>query len=180
MRRLAFLAAVLALAVGQAALADTYTLTGDNTKVTFTGTKKNGKHDGGFKKLKGTVTADAADLSAMAVEVEIDTTSLWSDDERLTGHLKNPDFFAVKDHPTAKFKSTKVEKTDAGYTVTGDLTLLGKTKPVKLPVKAEVSGDTLTLKGETKIDRTAWGMSYGKGKVDDEVKLKVEVKAARK
>ena len=34
---------------------------------------------------------------------------------KLTGHLKSPDFFSVKDHPTAKFVSTKIDKGANGY-----------------------------------------------------------------
>lgn len=177
MRRALFVAGLVALAAAQVVAADTYPLTGDNTKITFTGTKKKGKHEGGFKKLSGTATGDAADLK---IEVDIDTTSLWSDNGKLTDHLKAPDFFAVKDHPKATFKSTKVEKTDDGYAITGDLTMLGKTKPVTLPAKVSTSGGTLTLTSETKINRTDWGMTYGKGMIDDDVALKVEVKAKKK
>src|SRR5260221_54928 len=86
-----------------------FALTGDNTKVTFTGTKKGGKHEGGFKKLTGTASMDG-DLSTLKIEAEIDTDSLYSDNEKLTAHLKNPDFFGVKDNPKATFKTTKVEK----------------------------------------------------------------------
>ena len=39
----------------------------------------------------------------------------------------------MKDNPKATFKSTKIEKTDKGYTITGDLTMLGKTKSVSFP-----------------------------------------------
>ncbi|MBX9626215.1 MAG: YceI family protein [Gemmataceae bacterium] len=180
MRRALFVAGLVALAAAQAVAADTYPLTGDNTKITFVGSKKNGKHEGGFKKLTGTVTVDG-DPSTAKIAVDIDTASLWSDDPKLTGHLKSPDFFAVKDHPKATFKSTKVEKTDKGYTITGDLTLLGKTKPVTLPAKVAVAGDALTLTGETKINKSDWGMNYGKekGMIDDDVALKVEVKAKK-
>ena len=177
MRWALFAAGLVALAT-HAAAADKYALTGDNTKVTFVGAKKNGKHEGGFKKLAGTATADG-DLTGLKIEVDIDTTSLWSDNDNLTKHLKNPDFFAVNDHPKATFKSTKVEKTDAGYTITGDLTMLGKTKPVTIPAKAAVAGDTLTLTSEFKIAKSNWGMNYGKGMIEDDVALKLDVKAKK-
>ena len=98
-------AAAVLMAVPAAAAETKYALTGENTKLEFVGTKANGKHVGGFKKLSGTATA--AD-GGMAIEAEIDCDSLYTDDPqgKLTQHLKSPDFFAVKDHPTAKFKST--------------------------------------------------------------------------
>ncbi|HVK13833.1 MAG TPA: hypothetical protein VM597_34140, partial [Gemmataceae bacterium] len=51
-------AAALTLALGTAAVAaDTkVALTGENTKITFVGTKPDGKHEGGFKALTGTAT----------------------------------------------------------------------------------------------------------------------------
>ncbi|HUR53464.1 MAG TPA: YceI family protein [Gemmataceae bacterium] len=172
-------AAVLAALLAAPVLAaeTKYALSGDNTKVEFTGKKPDGKHDGGFKKLTGTATTDAGVLKA--IEVEIDTDSLWSDADGLTKHLKNPDFFNVKENPKATFKTTKIEKAADRYTVTGDLTMLGKTKPVTFPAAVEEKDGTLTVKSEFKINRTDWGMTYGKGKVDDEVALKVNVAAKK-
>ena len=172
-------AAVLAglLALPTLAAETKYKLDGENTKVEFTGTKKGGKHDGGFKKVTGTASTDGGALTK--IEVEIDTDSLYSDNEKLTGHLKNPDFFGVKDNPKASFKTTKVEKTATGYTVTGDLTLLGKTKAVTFPATVTEADGKLTVKSEFKINRTDWGMVYGKGMIDDDVALKVSVTAKK-
>ena len=160
-----------------AAAEQKFALDGDNTKVTFTGTKKGGKHEGGFKKLTGTASIADGDLSTLKLEADIDTESLFSDNEKLTAHLKNPDFFGVKDNPKATFKTTKVEKTEKGYTITGDLTLLGKTKPVTIPATVEVKNEVLTLSSEFKINRFDWGMTFGKGMVDDAVSLKLNIKA---
>lgn len=175
-------AAVFAVAlVGTASAADqTFALTGENTKVTFVGTKPGGKHTGAFPKLSGSATVTDGNPTTLKIDVTINTEDLTSDDPKLTAHLKSPDFFAVKDHPKATFKSTKVEKTTAGVNVTGDLTMLGKTKAVTFPATVTVTGDALTVtSSEFKIDRTQWGMTYGKGKVDDAVTLKVVVTAKK-
>lgn len=171
-----FLSAVAAalLAVSPALAADKYKLDGENTKIEFTGTKKDGKHTGGFKKLEGTVTNDGG----WKLDVTIDTTSIHSDNPGLTNHLKGGDFFGVKDHPTAKFVTTKIEKGDKGHTVTGKFTLLGKEKEISFPAEIK-AGETFEMKAEFKIDRTDYGMTYGEGKVDKEVAIKVEVKAKK-
>jgi polyisoprenoid-binding protein YceI len=171
---------ILSLTVAAASLAGVagaaeIALTGENTKITFVGTKPEGKHEGGFKTVTGTATT-GADPTALKLAVEIDVTSMHSDDEKLTGHLKSPDFFDVKNHPKAKFVSTKVEKAGDGYTVSGSLTLLGKTKPVTFPAKISTT-DGLSLTSTFKIDRTEWGMTYGKGKIDDAVGLTVSISA---
>lgn len=168
----------VALLTATASAAETkYTLTGDNTKIAFTGTKKNGKHDGGFTKLNGTATVTDGDLTKLKIEVNIDTDSLFSDDPKLTGHLKNPDFFGVKDHPKATFKSTKVEKADKVYNITGDLTMIGKTQSVTFPASVTEKDGTLSITSEFKIDRTRWGMNYGKGMIDNDVTIKLAVTA---
>jgi polyisoprenoid-binding protein YceI len=151
-----------------------YALTGDNTKIEWTGSKADGKHDGGFKILRG--TALIGDAGALKFEVEIDTDSLYSDNDKLTGHLKSPDFFNVKANPKAKFVSKTVAKGDKGYTVTGDLTLCGKTRTITFPAEIATAGG-LTVKGEFTINRMDFGMTYGKGMVNDAVTIRVKVDA---
>ena len=167
------------LAVPVVAAETKFSLTGENTKITFVGTKPGGRHEGGFKKVSGTATVTDGNPATLQIQAEIDTDSLYSDNEKLTGHLKSPDFFGVKDHPKATFKTTKVEKTAKGYNVTGELTMLGRTKAVSMPATVTAAGDTLTLTSEFKINRNDWGMTYGKGKVDDIVSLKVVVNAKK-
>ncbi len=169
----AALVAALSLTAGAADVK--YPLTGDNTKVTFVGKKPDGKHAGGFAKLSGAATVTDGDITTLKLEVEIDTDSLFSDDAKLTAHLKNPDFFDVKNNPKATFKVTKVEKADTAYTVTGDLTMLGKTKPVSFPATITATGNALAVTAAFPIDRTVWGMTYGKGKIDDKVDLGIKV-----
>lgn len=174
MKRILTALMVAVLAGLPAVAAEKYKLTGENTKIEFTGTKKDGKHTGGFKKLTGEVTNDGE----WKIEVTIETDSIYSDNEMLTGHLKGGDFFGVKDHPTAKFVTTKIAKSDQGYTVTGKLTMLGKEKEISFPAKIS-TGDTFALSAEFKIDRTEFGMTYGEGKIDKDVALKVDIKAAK-
>jgi len=174
-------ALAVAVLLGTSGTADDtkYPLTGDNTKLEFTGTKKGGKHDGGFKKLSGTAVVTDGKFDTLKIEVEIETDSLYADDAKLTGHLKNPDFFGVKDNPKATFKTTKVEKTDKGFNVTGDLTMLGKTKAVTFPATISEKDGVLSLKSEFKIDRTQWGMNYGKGMIDNDVSIRLAVSAKK-
>ena len=70
-------------------------------------------------------------------------------------------------------------KGDKGCTVTGDLTLTGKTKSVSFPADITVSDDKVTIKSTFKIDRTDFGITYGKGKIDPEVTIKVTLDAEK-
>jgi polyisoprenoid-binding protein YceI len=176
-------AVVLAGLVGGAAFADEFLLTPDNTTVKFVGTKTKpmpGKHDGGFKGVKGSATYDGKDLTSLAITVDIDMNTIYTDTEKLTQHLKTPDFFDVKNNPASKFVSSKVEKGKEGYNVTGKLTMAGKTKELTFPATIEVKDGNLTLSSSFKLNRHDWGVSYGKGAVDDLVSLNISVKAKMK
>ncbi|VTR99089.1 YceI family protein [Tuwongella immobilis] len=161
------------------ALAETkYTLSSDNTKLQFVGTKPNGKHEGGFKAIAGTVTLDG-DVTTAKFDVSVETESLFSDDPKLTAHLKSPDFFAIKEYPKITFVSTKVAKEGNTVQITGDLTMLGKTKSVTIPANIVMEGNTMKLASSFTIDRTEWGMTYGKGKIDDRVALTLSISASK-
>ena len=175
-RSLAALALVLAPVLS---LAADFPLTGANTTITFVGAKPNGKHDGGFKAVTGIASVTGADPATLKISVEIDMNSLYSDNEKLTTHLKSPDFFGVKSNPKSKFVTTRVEKAGDDYKITGDFTMLGQTKSITFPAKIAATADSLTVTSNFSIDRTQWGMTYGKGKIDDAVKMTVSVKATK-
>lgn len=160
-----------------AAFATDFSLSDKNTTITFVGAKPNGKHDGGFKGITGTATVTNNDATTLKISLDIDMNQMYSDNDKLTTHLKSPDFFGVKSNPKAKFVTTKVEKAGDDYKVTGDLTMVGQTKSVTFTAKIAATGDSLALSSNFTIDKTQWGMTYGKGKINDEVKLSVSVKA---
>jgi polyisoprenoid-binding protein YceI len=151
--------------------------------VEFTGYKVTGSHDGGFKSFTGHVSLVDADPTRSSVEIEIDTTSLWSDNERLTGHLKSPDFFDVENHPTARFSSTSIEAAaDGGYTITGNLDLHGITKSISFP--AQITADTNRVAAEAtfKIKRFEFDIAFTGKKddlIDDDVVIRLNLIATR-
>ncbi|MEP0305210.1 MAG: YceI family protein, partial [Maribacter dokdonensis] len=84
--------------------------------------------------------------------------------EKLEGHLKSADFFGVESNPTSKLVFTSVKPmNDNSYTVTGDLTIKGITKPVTLVVSMFENKASATLK----IDRTKYDIKYGSGSFFD-------------
>ena len=164
-----------------AAGAKAYAITAENSKVEFTGSKVTGKHDGGFKQIQGEVHT-TGDTVAHA-KVTIDTTSIYSDNDRLTGHLKSPDFFDVQKFPTAVFETTSISGTGDNATVKGNLTLHGVTKEISFPAKIEVNDDAVTVKADFSINRQDFGIKYA-GKPDDLIRdgvvLRLDVKATPK
>jgi polyisoprenoid-binding protein YceI len=152
-------------------------LTPESTKIQFVGTHSGDKPDprtGTFGKFTGKAVVEGETLQSLQVDIE--TASLTTDIEKLTNHLKSPDFFDVRQHPKATFVSTKVEPDGAGKVkITGDLTLLGVKKPISFPATVSTVGGALKLNAEFSIDRTQFNMTYGEGKVEKLVAMTVAV-----
>lgn len=150
----------------------------DNTKVEFTGSKVTGKHDGIFQKVSGWLALDADKPEQSKFFVEIDIASLKTDSEKLDGHLKTDDFFAVDKFPTATFTSTEIKAGGEGgatHTISGNLKMRGVEKPVSFPATVKVEAGAVTAKAEFAINRKDWGIVY-EGKKDDLIRDDVVLK----
>jgi polyisoprenoid-binding protein YceI len=131
---------------------------------------------GHFAKFTGQAQIDEAAKSLRSVSVEIDTNSITTQFDKLTNHLKSPDFFEARQYPTAKFESTKVTPGQNGQAqVTGKLTLHGVTKEISFPATMAVSPSGFTLNSNFSIDRSQFGMNFGPDKVENKVDLKIAV-----
>lgn len=81
-------------------------------------------------------------------------------------------------HPTITFSSTSVQGTPESFTVEGDLTIMGVTRPVT--VRGQVSGDRLT--GGATVVQSRWGIKpysalFGQLRVADPVEIEFDLAA---
>ncbi len=137
--------------------------------VTWKGYKVTGEHNGSIKLKSGFLEMKGKKLNGG--EFVVDMTTLTNNDlepgkgkEKLEGHLKSSDFFGVDANPTSKLVFTSVKPmNDNSYTVTGDLTIKGITKPVILVVSMFENKATATIK----VDRTKFDIKYGSGSFFD-------------
>jgi len=152
------------------AAANDFVIRAEST-IGFTGSKVTGSHDGGFKKFAGTVkVADGKVVGSS--EIKIDMNSTWSDAERLTSHLKSPDFFDVAKHPTATFTVTSIGEANV---VTGNLDLHGVTKSISFPAVISVTDTEVQVTAEFAINRKDFNITYP-GKPDDLIRDNVILK----
>jgi polyisoprenoid-binding protein YceI len=143
---------------------------------------------GSLRVKEGTLVFDDADWSKSKVEITLDISTLQFNDQKWNEHMADAKFFNTAKFPTAKFVSTKVEKLDGNKgRVTGDLTLLGITKPVVLDiVKNKVDKNPMSNKpyagfsATGSLKRSDWGMSAYVPNVADLATLRIEVEAAGK
>jgi polyisoprenoid-binding protein YceI len=102
-----------------------------------------------------------------SVEVTIDAASVQTSQEQRDAHLRSADFLDVENHRTLTFKSTGVQLADDGtWKVSGNLTIVGVTRPVVLDVEFDGANTTpwgtqaVAFSAATEIDREDWGLTY--------------------
>ena len=146
------------------------------SKIGFTGSKVTGKHDGGFKTFTGHFTVKDGAPVGNDHKVVIDMGSTWSDDEKLTGHLKSPDFFDVEKFPQTTFDVTEIKKdSDTAYTVSGNFKLHGVEKNISFPATVSQDGDTVKIAATFDIKRKDFGIVFP-GKAEDLIRDEVVIK----
>jgi len=191
---LARLTALIGIAVasfmGEAArAADKYALDPMHTFVVFKITDVGYAHVvGWFTAVAGELTFDPADVTKSTLNVRIKTASIDTHFAQRNKDLMSPDFLNVAEFPEMTFKSTSVEKTgDKKGKVTGELTLLGVTKPVSMDVTFNkiapnpFNKDTPTagFEAHTAIKRSDFGMKAEIPNIGDEIDISIDAQAPK-
>lgn len=146
---------------------------------------------GRFGKLSGTLSVPNGAKVPTQIAVEIDAASLDTREEQRDGHLKSADFLDTDKHPTITFKSTRITGSSPSFTVIGDLTVHGVTKPVEIDATFDGEGkdpwgnERIAFSGETKINRKDFGLTWNQALetggvlVGEEIKIELSVEAVR-
>ncbi len=179
------LALVVALATVSVS-AQTKKIDAAKSSINWLAKKVTGQHNGTVNFKEGTLVFKGKKLTDG--NFTVDMTSLTATDlqgewlGKLNGHLKADDFFGTEKFPTAKLNFKKVvAKTATIYTVTGDLTIKGITKPVSFDLATTANSATTKFM----VDRTKYDIKYGSGSfftnigdkvINDEFELEVTLK----
>lgn len=148
-------------------------------------------HKGGFAPRWGTLNLKSGEITVendavTSGEFVIDMTTLKVDPASVTeadkkpadleAHLKNADFFDVEKQPTSDFKITAVADlagelpkdavAGANKTISGNLTLLGKTLNVSFPAKVTVAEGKASIEAKFTVNRADWGIKFGTDETD--------------
>ncbi len=117
---------------------------------------------GKFHRFSGAASFDAAAPSAARFDVRIEVGSLDTEYADRDDVLKSPDWFAVEQHPEARWVSTAdCVAQAAGWSCPGDLTLRGVTRPVPI----EIGAEGVAVVGKATLNRRDFGV--GSGEWDD-------------
>jgi polyisoprenoid-binding protein YceI len=148
---------------------------------------------GVFKDFSGSFTFDPESPKDGQFDFAVQTASVDTRNSGRDDHLRNADFFNSRQFPTITFKSTGVEHVERDiYTLIGDLTLQGETKPVTAELEwigtgTSPRGNAIAgFEARFEIKRSDFGMTKylapdgsESGGLGNTVKLTVAIEAVR-
>ncbi|MGH8836309.1 MAG: YceI family protein [Actinomycetes bacterium] len=149
---------------------------------------------GTFGDVVGSASLDPSNPQKSEVSVTIRAKSIDTGSRRRDAHLRSAAYFEVERYPTIEFRSTQLRPTKDPdvWTIVGDLTVCGVTRPVELTMAyLAVSGDPWNgiragFEGTATVDRMDWGVSWnrvieaGGYVIGDNVTLELQVQAIKK
>ncbi|WP_406725346.1 YceI family protein [Streptomyces sp. GD-15H] len=147
---------------------------------------------GSFQDFTGTLHLDGSNPSDSTASLDVVMESIETGSADRDGHLKSSDFFKIDEFPAMTFRSTKAEALGGDdYRITGDLTILGTTKPLTIDLEFNGSAtdpfgnQRVGFEGKAEILRSEWGLTWnaaletGGVLVSDKIKLNFDISAIR-
>lgn len=105
----------------------------------------------------GTVSADGE----VSGTVTVATASIDTKNTRRDRHLRSADFFDSSGSPDITFIADGIRPSSQAVTVTGALTVRGRTRPLSFDGAASVQGDgEIWLDAEVRINRADFGLTW--------------------
>jgi polyisoprenoid-binding protein YceI len=144
---------------------------------------------GHFGDFGGTAHIDTANPAASNVSLTIKTASVTTGSPDRDGHLVSADFFDAENNPEITFTSTNVSRDGSDWTIAGDLTIKGTTKPVTIEFEETGSARDpfgnlrVGFEGSTTLNRKDFDLTWnaaletGGVLVSDKIKLELDISA---
>ncbi|MFG1807346.1 YceI family protein [Streptomyces sp. NPDC049040] len=182
-----------AVSPGLAALTGDYTIDPSHSSIGFVArhamvTNVKGK----FSDFTGSLYLDGDTPARSTATLDVTMESIETGSPDRDGHLKSADFFKTDEFPTMTFRSTSAEYVGGDdYRITGDLTILGTTKPLTIDLefngaaKDPFGNERVGFEGKAEISRSEWGLTWnaaletGGVLVSDKIKLNFDISAIK-
>jgi polyisoprenoid-binding protein YceI len=165
--RRSLLALALTAALAGPALAADYAVDANHTQATFTVTHLAiSRVSGKIPVTAGLVSLGSAGIPT-AITMTLSAKDVDTQSEARDRDLRGADFFEVDKFPTMTFVAKSITGTPQAFTIVGDLTMHGVTKPVTFTAKelgkmTDQRGRThVGYSAATTLDRRQWGMNWG-------------------
>ncbi len=148
---------------------------------------------GGFRDFSAQLEVDENDLTQSSIVLEIDASSIDTQDDDRDNHLRSGDFLDADKYPKIAFKSKGIKSLgDGEYEAIGDLSIHGVTKEVVLelevggPIQDPWGNMRIGIEGGVTIDRQDYDVNFSKIMdnggllVGNDVKIEFGLEAVRK
>ncbi len=148
-----------------------------------------------FLEASGSFVFDETVPAVSDVVVEIQSSSIFTNNQARDDHLVTGDFLDTENHPTIRFTGTDTQQTgERTGTITGDLTILGTTREETFDLTWNKSGPwpfgigpeggppyVVGISATGAIKRSDFGSTYAvdNGWVGDEIDIMIEFQAIR-
>jgi polyisoprenoid-binding protein YceI len=141
---------------------------------------------GQFRRYTGRIAIDLDRPARSSTSFTVESASVDVGSQSYTDFVKSAALLHVAKFPTLSFASTQVEKLDPRTArVTGNLTMLGVTKPIALNVTVEpdpsakgpAKGRPVAFSATATIRRSDFGMIFGLPLIDDAIEITVKTRA---
>ncbi len=87
---------------------------------------------GTFTGMEATIEFNEGDLSDASIKGSIPVNTVSTGNKTRDEHLQAEEYFHAAKFPKMEFESSKIEKTDKGFLMTGKMTIRGVTKDVRI------------------------------------------------
>jgi len=179
-------APVLASAALTDALTGDYVLDKSHASIVFSISHAGySRYTGRFNMLDAQLNFDAKDVTQSTLKATVAPGSVDANNSTLEAELASKNWFNAVAFPEAMFVARKIKKTGAATgKITGDLTLMGITKPLVLDVVFNGGGnfmqkDKIGFSAKTTLKRSDFGIIAYLPIVGDRVTLDIEVEFVR-
>lgn len=122
---------------------------------------------GQFEQFSGSVNFDEANPVLTTVDIQVEISSINTNEEKRDAHLRSADFFDAENHPVMTFQSKKVEQVDENNArLIGDLNIRGVSREITLNVeylgKAKSPWGTTSagFTAAARINRKDWDLTW--------------------
>ncbi len=141
---------------------------------------------GRFNDISGDFNYDKQNPKSAKISVLVKTASIDSNHAERDKHLRGKDFLNVSKYPKATFATTSFKGNGKTGTLTGKLTIHGKTNKVSIPItyvgagKDPWGGYRMGFSGKIRIKRSDYGISYNLGPAAQSMDLELFVEGIKK
>ncbi len=141
----------------------------EGSSVTFTIRNFGVKVNGTFTGLAGGIQFNPKDLSTARFEVSVSASTVNTGIDLRDKHLKKEEYLDVEHFPIIRFVSKGVAAGAAkeNFTITGDLSMKGKTKQITFPFTARQSEGATVFTGTFQINRKDFDIGGGFSMADE-------------